>query len=260
MVDRPLQYGALWTREELILAFGLYCRIPFKKTKANNPAVIELATLLNRSPASVARKLGNFGSFDPELRKQQVKGLIHVGKLDGQIWEEFHNDWNRLVLEERRLRDELGLNPASPLEAEEDFIQPQGPSEKEIIRRARIHQAFFRATVLSSYDETCCVTGLRITQCLIASHIRPWSTDAQFRTDPRNGLCLSATFDRLFDCGLMTISDDLHVVISQRLRKSGEKRVAELISEFHGAPIIRPRRFLPFPAHLEWHRANVFKD
>ena len=61
--DPREKYGALWTRQELILAFDLYCRIPFRKTKANNRDVIELAKLLGRSPASVARKLGNFGSF-----------------------------------------------------------------------------------------------------------------------------------------------------------------------------------------------------
>lgn len=62
-IKKPAKYGDLWLREELILAFGLYCRIPFKKTKANNPIVIKLAKLLHRSPASVARKLGNFGSL-----------------------------------------------------------------------------------------------------------------------------------------------------------------------------------------------------
>jgi len=97
--NQPEKYGAFWTREELILAFALYCRIPFKKTKANNPQVIELARLLRRSPASVARKLGNFGSFDPELKRQQITGLIHTSKLDGEIWDEFNSDWNRLVLE-----------------------------------------------------------------------------------------------------------------------------------------------------------------
>ncbi len=94
----PEKYGTLWTREELILAFGLYCRVPFKKTKANNPDIIELAMLLKRSPASVARKLGNFGSFDPELQKQQISGLGHASKLDREIWDEFHRDWNQLFL------------------------------------------------------------------------------------------------------------------------------------------------------------------
>ena len=256
----PEKYGALWTREELILAFGLYCRVPFKKTKANNPDIIELARLLKRSPASVARKLGNFGSFDPELQKQQISGLGHAGKLDRKIWDEFHRDWNQLVFEEKRLRDQLGLKQKSQQEILEELAQPQGPSEKEAVRKTRIHQSFFREAILSSYEETCCITGLRIRECLIASHILPWSKDERFRTDPRNGLCLSATFDRLFDKGFITITKDLAVVVSARLRNAGEKRISELICVFHGVPIIRPRRFLPLPAHLEWHRDNVFHD
>ena len=65
MIDKkvPEKYGLKWERDEVILAFDLYCRIPFKKTKANNPQVIELSKILRRTPASVARKLGNFGSF-----------------------------------------------------------------------------------------------------------------------------------------------------------------------------------------------------
>jgi putative restriction endonuclease len=64
------KYGTLWTRDEQILALYLYCQIPFKKTKANNPEVIKLANLLGRTPSSVARKLGNFGAFDPRLAAQ----------------------------------------------------------------------------------------------------------------------------------------------------------------------------------------------
>ena len=63
------------TRDELILAFYLYCRIPFQKTKASTPEVQELAALLQRSPASIARKLGNFGAFDPELKRRRISGL-----------------------------------------------------------------------------------------------------------------------------------------------------------------------------------------
>lgn len=51
-------YGAPWTRKELILAFDLYCRIPFKKTNASNPEVQRLASLIDRTPASVARNWG----------------------------------------------------------------------------------------------------------------------------------------------------------------------------------------------------------
>jgi len=254
------KYGTLWSREELLIAFDLYCRIPFKKTKANNPDIIALARLLRRSPASVARKLGNFGSFDPALRQQQVRGLVHTGKLDREIWDEFSGDWNRLVLEARRLRAVLGST--GPLEepATEEIQYPRGASERESVQKTRIHQAFFREAVLSSYEDTCCVTGLRIKECLVASHIIPWSVSEQYRTDPHNGLCLSATFDRLFDHGLITVTPDLHVVVSERLLKCSDKRTIEMVSRFHEAPLIGPRRFLPRESHLEWHRSNVFRD
>jgi putative restriction endonuclease len=253
------KYGELWTREELILAFDLYCRIPFRKTKANNPDVIQLARLLGRSPASVARKLGNFGSFDPELQKRQIKGLVHAGKLDAEIWDEFNSDWNHLVLEASRLRAEFGAETDLERGVDTEVPVPHGASEREAVRKTRIHQAFFRDTILSSYEETCCITGLRIPECLVASHIVPWSVSEQHRTDPHNGLCLSATFDRLFDRGLITVSEALEVVVAARLRKAADKKILEMICRYHGSPIVRPRRFLPLPTHLEWHRNNIFQ-
>jgi putative restriction endonuclease len=255
----PQKYGELWTRQELILAFDLYCRIPFKKTKANNPDVIALAKVLGRSPASVARKLGNFGSFDPELQRQQIKGLVHAGKLDAEIWDEFNNDWNRLVLEANRLRAELGAAAELQQGGDAEISIPHGTSEGEAIRKIRIHQAFFRDAILSSYEETCCITGLRIPECLVASHIVPWSVSEQHRTDPHNGLCLSATFDRLFDRGLIAVTIGLEVIVSTRLREANDERIREIICRYHGTPIVRPRRFLPSPTHLKWHRNNVFQ-
>ncbi len=253
------KYGELWSRDELVLAFDLYCRIPFKKTKANNPDVIQLARVLGRSPASVARKLGNFGAFDPELQKRQIKGLVHTGKLDAAVWDEFNNDWNQLVLEASRLKVRFGAGADLEHEGGTEIPVPHGASEKEATRKTRVHQAFFRDAILSSYEGTCCITGLKIPECLVASHIVPWSVSEQHRTDPHNGLCLSATFDRLFDRGLIAISEDLKVVVAPRLRKAGDKRTTEMICRYHGSPIVRPRRFLPPPAHLEWHRRTIFQ-
>ena len=255
---KPEKYGAPWKRDELILAFDLYCRIPFKKTKANNPSVIELARILRRSPAGVARKLGNFGSFDPELQRQNVTGLIHSSMLDREIWDEFNANWNQLVLEARRLRIELESSELNLVETEVDIAELTGPSEKEAKTRARLHQSFFRQAILSSYEETCCITGLRTPECLVASHIIPWAADENRRTDPCNGVCLSATFDCLFDRGFLAISKNLHVIIANSLLKSSDKKTAEMIGIFHGKPIIPPHRFLPSTECLEWHRINIF--
>lgn len=254
-VAQTPRYGDPWTREELILTFDLYCRIPFQKTKASNPEVQRLAALLGRTPASVARKLGNFGAFDPVLRAAQITGLVHTGKLDRKIWEEFHGDWSALVWEASKLRRSFEERRGEP----PVLRRPSGPSETFRMSKQRIHQTFFREAVMSSYDETCCVTGLRIRECLIASHIVPWSVDEEHRADPTNGLCLSSTFDRLFDAGLITVTDDLRIRVSEVLTKPKTPSTQELVCRYNGKPMIVPKRFMPSVERLQWHRSNVFK-
>jgi len=249
------RYGTLWNREESVLAFDLYCRIPFQKTKANNPAVQDLASLLHRTPASVARKLGNFGAFDPALQRIHIKGLTHTSKLDREIWDEFHADWNALVWEATLLRKKFAHGHSD----DQCVRPPSGPSETMRLTKQRVHQAFFREAVLGSYSATCCITGLALRECLIASHIVPWSEDDRFRTDPTNGLCLSATFDRLFDAGLMTIGNDLVIQFSPHIMKLKDSVSQELLCCYHNQPIRRPYRFLPSTDRLEWHRTNRFK-
>lgn len=217
-----------------------------------------MARLLNRSPAAVARKLGNFGAFDPELRKRDIVGLAHGSKLDREVWDEFHSDWAGLVEKACRLRAKLeaALGYTAPAGASP---VPQGPSEKVGPARQRLHQSFFREAVLSSYENCCCVTGLPVPEALIASHIVPWSLDARRRADPANGLCLSATFDRLFDAGLLTIEADLTTRVSTQLLRRSEHSVRSLIASYHQRVIRRPVRFMPSEECLQWHRDNVFR-
>jgi hypothetical protein len=248
--------GKPWCRDELVVAFDLYCRIPFQKTKSSTPEVKELANLLRRSPAAVARKLGNFGSFDPELKKRAISGLPHTSHLDRVVWEEFHKDWAKLVLLAAVVRAGLSTAPDHP---ELALVLPSGPSERTRSAKLRVHQAFFRDAVLASYNNMCCVTGLPIVECLVASHVIPWSRDESLRADPTNGLCLSATFDRLFDRGLITVSDDMKVVVSGRLRDHPSPVVKREILDRDGQPVTPPVRFRPRTESLRWHMANVFQ-
>jgi len=255
MDARPANDGQPWTREELILGFELYCRVPFGRIHARNPLIREFADVIGRTPASVTRKLGNFGAFDPELAARGVSGLTHGSKLDRAIWDEFHRDWNGLVVRAYDIKKEL--KPGAP--AEQPFVQPQGPSERIATVKQRLHQSFFRDAVLSSYNTRCCVTGLPIVECLVAGHIIPWSVDERRRADPTNGLCLSATFDRLFDTGLITIDADLSLCVSKRIRNHTDLAVAEQVAARHGQKIIPPARFFPDPECLRWHREHVFE-
>lgn len=48
-----------WTKEQLKLAFHLYCQLPFGKLDMRTPEVIKLAGLIGRTPGAVAMKLSN---------------------------------------------------------------------------------------------------------------------------------------------------------------------------------------------------------
>ena len=106
------RYGKPWERDELVLALYLYCQIPFARTKANNPQLIELAKVLGRTPTSVARKLGNFGAFDARLSELGIKGLVHASKADRLIWEEFSGNWAALVEQAQALLGRKGARTA----------------------------------------------------------------------------------------------------------------------------------------------------
>lgn len=57
-----------WTREELILAFNLYFKIPYGQFNNRNKKVIELAKILGRTSGAVAYKLVNFVSLDRNIK------------------------------------------------------------------------------------------------------------------------------------------------------------------------------------------------
>lgn len=88
-------------------------------------------------------------------------------------------------------------------------------TEKEAIIKARIGQGIFKKNLITKYGGKCVVTGLKIKQALIASHIKPWAVcDNTERVDVNNGILLSATFDRLFDSGLISFKDNGQILIS----------------------------------------------
>ena len=92
-----------WTRDELIVAFNLYCKIPFGKITSKNPEIINLAKIIGRTPSAVALKLVNFARLDPELQKRKIVGMSHGSKSEEKIWNEFHGNWEELAFESELL-------------------------------------------------------------------------------------------------------------------------------------------------------------
>lgn len=248
-----------WSREETIVAFNVYCKIPFKSSSKNNPTIIKYAQIIGRSPSSLNMKIGNFGRLDPELRKQGIVGLGNGSKLDEIVWNEFNGNWEKLAYESELLIAKFQNKKIEEIIDEETFQFPFG-IEKETIIKQRVNQNFFRSTILSSYNLKCCITGLSISELLVASHIIPWKRDENNRLNPRNGLCLNSIHDKAFDKGLITITPDYKIKISKYFDNfKNDIAVPDFFLKHENQSIILPDRFLPSKEFLDWHYRNIFK-
>lgn len=248
-----------WDREELIVAFNLYCKIPFTKIHYTNPLIIEVAKVIGRSPSSVALKLVNFARLDPELQKRNVGGMKHGSKSEELIWHEFNNNWEELSYQSEVLLAKFKNKPIEKIaNIYTEDLGKEG-KEKDAVVKTRVNQYFFRNMVLASYNQQCCITGISIPDLLIASHIIPWSKDKKNRLNPRNGLCLNALYDKAYDKGLLTILPDYKVELSRLLLKTKNNEINnQFFLPFNNKRIRLPERFLPERDFLEYHNKNIF--
>jgi len=99
-------------------------------------------------------------------------------------------------------------------------------TERKSIVQSRIGQGSFRKALLDKYHSTCLITGINIPQLLVASHIKPWAVSSNVeRLSVENGLLLSATYDRLFDSGLITFSKTGKIYISSIVSEENMERL-----------------------------------
>ena len=242
-----------WTREETIIAFNVYCKIPFKNSSKMHPTIIKYANIIGRTPSALNMKVGNIGRLDPDLKKSGIKGLVHGAKMEEEVWNEFYNNPELLAFESEKLIAEFSKQN---IEASTDIETKDLPKgiERETIVRQRVNQSFFRAAVLSSYNYHCCISGIGSVELLEACHIVDWSQDELNRTNPKNGLCMNSFFHKAYDKHLMTITPDMKIVISDKLfHDIGEKSFYEYLKTINGKSIMLPDKFLPQKELLEIH-------
>ena len=240
-----------WSRDELILAINLYCKIPFGTIHIRNPHIIELASLLGRTPGSISYKLANFASIDPTLDR---KGAANTSKLDREVWAEFFENWEEMAFESETQMGKLKKEPSNDTDGNDLSIASQGKEAMRLVK-TRVNQNFFRQMVLTSYDNRCCITGLAVPELLVASHIVPWSEDKTNRLNPSNGICLNSLHDKAFDRHLITLSDNYEIIVSTKLKKmKHESQGFSFLINMEGKRIELPKRFLPDLTFVRQHR------
>ncbi len=242
-----------WTREQLIMALNVYCKIPFKDVKECHPIIQKYAPLIGRSPVALKMKVENFGRFDPVLKAKGITGLANGGKAEESIWNEFWGNSEKLAYESERLFAERAGKTVEDFATIDTRNIPEG-KEREVIVRQRINQKFFREAVLTAYLNQCCITGITNTSLLEACHISSWADDVKNRTNPNNGLCMTPTFHRAYDKYLMAITPDYEIVLSdEMLSGAKDETTLKYLHNLQGRHIIMPEKFSPEQEFLAQH-------
>jgi putative restriction endonuclease len=180
------------------------------------------------------------------------------------------DDFNRIV--------DLGIPDEEPLlaraEAQKDVIQTgmiaeqrqpfQSAAERERIEfySSRIlRDRVFRRNVLNAYDCRCAITGLKFINGggraeVQAAHIKP--VEHHGPDIITNGIALSGTAHWMFDRGLVSLSDDLDVLVSRQVNDI--ESVWTLVKKTRRAAMPANPTDRPHPAYLAWHREHCFKQ
>ena len=126
----------LWTKEQVKLAFHLYCQLPYGRIHGRNPEIIALSKIIGRTADAVAMKMLNIASNDPVVKSAGKAALGNASALDLLVWDEFHADWERLALECHQLmleysadaQQQKDLQPEDAAFLPEDFTGERGKS------------------------------------------------------------------------------------------------------------------------------------
>ena len=250
----------LWTKEELVLVFNLYLKLPFGKMHTRTPEIIEMANLLGRTVNSIAIRLTNFAACDPYHQNRGVKGMVGGIKQCQPIWDEFFNNQEELIFLSEQILAEKEHQTIETKFGELLFDIKDFKGETKIREvKTRVNQNVFRQIVVANYSGKCAITGIDIPELLFASHIIPWSKNEEERLNPENGICLSALYDKAFDKGLIGLNEKYQVMISDKLK---QKHNADYYGKYF-APIVNqslilPARYLPKKDFIQYHLDEIF--
>lgn len=115
----------------------------------------------------------------------------------------------------------------------------------------RLGQGAFRVDVTEVYGRACAMTDEHSLPVLDAAHIRPYASEGPHATN--NGLLLRADVHRLFDKGYITVSPDLNIQVSPRLKNDYSN--GKTYYPLHGQKLRVPhsQSDYPSPEFLRWH-------
>lgn len=195
--------------------------------------------------------------FWPEVQWINVTGRWAPNIVRGRTFDSTEQDGAALWAEVRaRLEYDLADTMYVPNLRDLDSDGPRW--SREFLARARLGQGAFRVLVTEAYRRRCALTTERTLPVLEAAHIQPYADSGPHRLS--NGLLLRSDIHTLFDLGYVTVTPDLTVNVSRRIRSEFENGRAYYA--YDGAALAnvpdRPDE-RPGAAYLRWHNDNRFR-
>ncbi|HEV8479699.1 MAG TPA: HNH endonuclease [Candidatus Eisenbacteria bacterium] len=175
-----------------------------------------------------------------------------TGIQRGKYYDDLSQGEGRRVFEECLARRTSATLPAV---APDLPIEQAGERYTQYLARARKGQRAFQIKVLDAYGRSCAVTTEHSLPVLDAAHIQPYAEGGDHSVG--NGILLRADIHRLFDKGLVTITQDYKFRVSKSLEsvyKNGRAYYElEEASLRDGIHLPRDARHYPNRDLLAWH-------
>lgn len=128
----------------------------------------------------------------------------------------------------------------------------------DYLTRARLGQGAFRVLVTEAYSRRCAITGERTLPVLEAAHIQPYARQGPHLV--ANGLLLREDLHTLFDDGYLTVTEELRVEVSRRIKEKYQN--GREYYRYHGAPLAvvptSPEN-RPSTEFIRWHNTQVYE-
>ena len=213
--------------------------------------------------------------FDDGGRPVELGLLNEAGRISGRAQAavrpissvDFDRILSRGLADDQQLLPRVGMSETTTElmfqldEGQAPFVFEQERERIAAMTTRVVRARVFRRVVLRAYGERCAVTGLKLINGggraeVAAAHIRPVEHSGPDIVN--NGLALSGTVHWMFDRGLITLSDDLDIIISRQVNdRDGIESLINKSGKLIGPAAERDR---PHPVFLQWHRENCFKQ
>jgi putative restriction endonuclease len=183
--------------------------------------------------------------------------------LPEEKWIPAPRDWPKNIVSGKSY--DLTVEPGATIfrQLSSQLIQPhlirETPARygEPILVQPRLGQGSFRVLVTDAYNRRCAVSSERTLPVLEAAHIKPYSELGEHKVT--NGILLRQDIHTLFDKGYLTITPELNIEVSRRIREEFEN--GRDYYKYNGQPMRPPQNWIDRPSreHLAWHNETIYR-